>query len=220
MMENTIRVGWSKQKYQRVIVPVFIFVFYVSTSHAEQIYKRLSGYYKTRGLDSTIATILAPIDDYGYLNYTLLQKELIVETATRNQRVFLPTAISEFGFKYGEKMLTFKTVNRNVWLDASLFFRKNIFLLVKSSFRDAHLYQYFNEPSRYASAMREGLVVEETLLLQGKDKKLIKLNDVGLKRRLRKHFSECTQLLTRIEQGYYHSYTIDFFIKDYSQFCR
>jgi hypothetical protein len=220
MMGSTIRAG-LRIKFS-VLFLFFILACCANYSFANEkvIYKRTGGYYFTQGTDTVQATLLIPVDETGSVIIHLLQKEVSIESPSKNQRTYFPQNIVEFGFTYAEKKYLMKSVHLDVWLGINNMFTKQIFLYVAESFGKVFMYQYFNKGT--SSQVENSPAVnaaDATLLLQGNDQKLITIKEVGLKKKLLKHFSDCSQLRSRIEQGYYQAYSMNFFIKDYSQLC-
>jgi hypothetical protein len=193
-------------------------VFHLSASSKEIILK-VKGCYINSNHDSIESDFLIPISDDGMPIFTRLQKQ--VNITVRNQEMSLRASkVMSFYFTIGDRKYHMISVPHINALGLKAVFSTNIFMLMVDEAPKLKVLKYFIKKNLGGANQNSSTIeTEERMYLFVRDKVLVKIKDIGLKKRLLKHFSYCFEISNRINKGYYKSYTMDFFMKDYKQFC-
>lgn len=213
MMANTSKAGWNKLLDIWLVI-LFSFSSFLATQAKQNlIYRKAEGYYTRSGNDTMLASLLIPVSDNGEPDFTKLQSECIIVSNSQKQIEMHPTEVSGFGFQLADRSYHLISVKRSSRFFFFKMFTSKIFLSITNHYKELYLLSYYYIPSKFSG-------LETKTYLYGRDKQLIKTTAIGLTKRLIRHFGSCSQLASRIQKGYYKSYSIDFFIKDYQQLCQ
>lgn len=188
-------------------------------ANSKALLQKVKGFYINSNHDSIESVFSIPISDDGMPILTLLQKKVII--TVKNQEVPLRASKAKgFYFTIGDRKYQMISVTHINALGLKAVFSTNIFMLMVDEAPKLKVLKYFIQKNIGGAYQNSSTIeTEERIYLLVRDQVLIKIKDIGLKKRLLKHFGYCLEISNRINKGYYKSYTMDFFMKDYKQFC-